>query len=191
MAKKKKKKVARGPKRKVGRPRKTETKAKAKGKAKGKKAKAKKPRAVKAVAVRKPRNSARYLIIDTLSGLHIKPVAVLTPEIRTQARLGVIAVIDCQRVLVMTPKGAWSVFSDGLNFASVEAPAEFFANESVSAAPESAVNADVTLNRVVHVCGVEVSAPTEAAEEFDDQPVVRAWESHIEVREPIAASPAE
>jgi len=198
MAKKAKRKVGRPPnakKKKVGRPANAKNKIKVKAKAKAKAKTKVKAKKVVAVAARKPRDSARYLVINTLNCMTIKTLATLTPEIRQDARLGIITVIDCQRVLVMTPKGAWSVLGDGFYFISSPPLAESFVEDAVPPPLASFKNEDfetISATADHRFRGSEiaqVTAPSAVAEESEDD-ADYSWASPNEAREPIAASSA-
>lgn len=100
-------------------------------KAKGKKAKRKKAKgrkvarpvqkaSVKAAApravVKKNQAVMRYLVLDIRDNLKMTAVSALTTRLRNEAKDGKICIVDCDRVLAMTPKGAWSRIEEGYIF---------------------------------------------------------------------------
>lgn len=58
----------------------------------------------------------RYLVLDISDHLKMTATVSLTPRMRSDAKDGRVCIIDCVRVLAMTPKGAWSRIEEGYVF---------------------------------------------------------------------------
>lgn len=145
------------------------TSTKGRKKAKGAKSSASSRRSAPQAATKAAGSVLRYLVIEVDGVMRATTAAALTPRIRADAKEGRVAVIDCKRVLLMTPKGAWTVIGDGYSFRSNTDPRVTEAPVTAEAAIQPALPAPEPVAAAVEEGVIEIEVAHEDDDEIDDE----------------------